>query len=397
MWLDSTAQRRYVMDGITELACFLRKNRDLSIENSLRLIECTLAPLLAFSEPVIIWPEKEFKRLTTAFVRCNKEAWQMSTNTSTALFTFPKDQGGLQIKMPRASICSAAWAHLTRCCQFDDGTRQLAEITYKDALEKHGCLDMEDLQFESKFRTWDQASQNSFTFACRLTSTIGIRVSWDPFNPDWIASAANADLAQVMINTQHPIHIHLKNEQKWAQVVEVNDEGRLATMRTDTGDIFMMKTEGQDTTTGYPTLREAIQRTFPTLVRLSQLTEPNRIYGTDESNKDKRKIVWGQAIYPIRARLQELKLINLSPEKWDHTLEDKLIELKRSEQVFMSIRPKLIKAAYTTLESIPRIQKGSGTKFYCPALKGVDSKTKERVTRWIQLLHKHPAHLQQWT
>ena len=72
MWLDSTAQRRYVMDGITEMACILRKNRDLSIENSLRLIDCTLAPLLAFSGPVIIWPEKEFKKLTAAFVRCNK-------------------------------------------------------------------------------------------------------------------------------------------------------------------------------------------------------------------------------------------------------------------------------------------------------------------------------------
>ena len=109
--------------------------------------------------------------------------------------------------MPRAIICSAAWGHLTRCCQFDDGTRQLAEITYKDALEKHGCLDMEDLQSEAEFLTCDQASQNSFTFACHLTSTIGIRVSWDPFNPDWIASGANADLAQAMINTQHLIHI----------------------------------------------------------------------------------------------------------------------------------------------------------------------------------------------
>ena len=117
----------------------------------------------------------------------------MSPNTSTALSTFHKDQGGLQIKMPRAIICSAAWGHLTRCCQFDDGTRQLAEIAYKDVLEKHGCLDMEDLQFEAEFLTWDQTSQNSFTFACHLTSTIGIWVSWDPFNPDWIASAANAD------------------------------------------------------------------------------------------------------------------------------------------------------------------------------------------------------------
>ena len=94
---------------------------------------------------------KRVKRLTAAFVRCNKEAWQMSTNTSTALFTFPKDRGGLQIKLPRATLCSATWGHLTWCCQFDDGTRQLAEITYKDALEQHGCLDMEDFQFEAEF------------------------------------------------------------------------------------------------------------------------------------------------------------------------------------------------------------------------------------------------------
>ena len=50
MWLDSAAQRRYVMDGITEMACFLRKNGDVSIENGLRLIDYTLGPLLAFSE-----------------------------------------------------------------------------------------------------------------------------------------------------------------------------------------------------------------------------------------------------------------------------------------------------------------------------------------------------------
>ena len=139
MWLDSTTQRRYVMDEITELACVLRKNRDPTIENSLRLIECTLAPLPAFLGPVIMCPEKEFKRLTAAFVQCHQEAWQMSPNTSTALFTFPKDRGGLQVKMPRAMICSATWGHLTRCCQFDDGTRQLAEITYKDALKNTGA------------------------------------------------------------------------------------------------------------------------------------------------------------------------------------------------------------------------------------------------------------------
>ena len=151
-------------------------------------------------------------------------------------------------------ICSATWGHLTRCCQFDDGTRQLAEITYKEALEKHGCLDLEDLQFEAECLTWDQASQNSFTFACHLTSTIGIRVSWDPFNPDWIASATNTDLAQVMIDTQHLIHIQLNNEQKWTKVVGFREEGKIVQMQTANGETFIMKTEGQDTTSGYPTL-----------------------------------------------------------------------------------------------------------------------------------------------
>jgi len=304
------------MDGITEMACFLRKNRDLLFENGLRLIDCTLGPLLAFSGPVMIWPEKESKKLTAAFVRCNKEAWQMSPNTSTALFTFPKDLGGLQIKMPRAIICSATWVQLTRCCQFDDGTPQLAEITCKDALEQHGCLDMEDLQFEAEFLIWDKATKNSFTFACHLTSTIGIRVSWDPFNPDWIASAANTDLAQVMIDTQHLIRIQLNNEQKWAKVVGIRKEVKLVKMQTEHGETFLMKTESQDTTSGYPTLREVIQRTSSTLVRLSQLTEPNREYGLEEKRQGKRKIRWCQAIYSLRARLQELENLFLS-EKWD--------------------------------------------------------------------------------
>ena len=59
------------------------------------------------------------------------------------------------------------------------------------------------------------------------------------------------------------------------------------------------------------------------------------------------------------------------------------MELKSGEQAFMATRTRLIQAGYTTLDSIPRIQKGSGTRFYYPALKGVDSKTPERVSKWI--------------
>ena len=73
------------------------------------------------------------------------------------------------------------------------------------------------------------------------------------------------------------------------------EEGKVVEMQTVNGETFIMKTEGQDTTSGYPTLREAIQRTSPTLVRISQLTEPNRVY--EEKRQGKGRIGWAQAIY----------------------------------------------------------------------------------------------------
>jgi len=102
-----------------------------------------------------------------------------------------------------------------------------------------------------------------------------------------------------MIDIQHLICIQLNTEQKWARVVGIREEGKLVKMQTEHGETFLMKTEGQDITSGYSTLREAIQRTSPTLVRLLQLTEPNRVYGLEEKRLGKRKIGWSQAIYPL--------------------------------------------------------------------------------------------------
>jgi len=71
-----------------------------------------------------------------------------------------------------------------------------------------------------------------------------------------------------MIDIHHLIRVQLNNEEKWARVVGIREEGKLVKMQADHGETFIMKTEGQDTTSGYPTLREAIQRTSPTLVQL---------------------------------------------------------------------------------------------------------------------------------
>ena len=65
-----------------------------------------------------------------------------------------------------------------------------------------------------------------------------------------------------MIDTQHFIHIRLNNEQKWAKVVGFSEEGKTVQMQTANGETFSMKTEGQDTTLGYPTLREGGHPTY---------------------------------------------------------------------------------------------------------------------------------------
>ena len=72
--------------------------------------------------------------------------------------------------------------------------------------------------------------------------------------------------------------------------MEASADGKQVTMQFEEGETVVMKTEGQDTTTRYPTLREAIQRTFATLVQLSQLTEPKRVYGRSHQEKDRKKI-----------------------------------------------------------------------------------------------------------
>ena len=142
---------------------------------------------------------------------------------------------------------------------------------------------------QAEFLSWDQASQDSFTFACHLTSTRGIRVSWDPFNPDWIASAANADLAQVMIDTQHLIHIQLKNEQKWAKVVEIQDAGKLVQMQTENGDTFMMKTEGprHNHRIPYPPRGHPTNLSHPSLTIAANRAQPHIWNRGEETRQEK--------------------------------------------------------------------------------------------------------------
>ena len=60
------------------------------------------------------------------------------------------------------------------------------------------------------------------------------------------------------------MHINLHVDIKYiCTVVETKEAGKLVRTRTENGDTFMMKTEGQDTTTGYPTLERPFNAPLP--------------------------------------------------------------------------------------------------------------------------------------
>ena len=200
MWLDSAAHKRYDMDGITEMTYFLRKNRDPAIENSLRLVECSLAPLLAFSGLVIIWPEKELKQLTAAFVRRNKEAWYGICHWICLRHFLPSPE------TKEASRWNCHWP--SYALQYGATSPDVANLTMKqDSWPKSHTRTPSQNTDAWIWRTSN--SKNSWhgtkrvkipeCLHCHLTSTLGIKVSWDPFHPDWIASATSKDVAQVYV------------------------------------------------------------------------------------------------------------------------------------------------------------------------------------------------------
>ena len=190
---------------------YLYKNGDLRIDQRLKVISMCMPSLFSFSAPLIDWPESNLKLLTTVWVKAYKNTWNLGKSTATCLFTFPREKGGLQVKLPLGTLFMSVWpgGNLERCSQFDDGTRKMLAICYQEALQENGCLDLLELQDTSQHLSWKAASTNEATFVCYLANMLDIRVEWDPFHPDLIASASNATLAVLVCQFTLPLSIQI--------------------------------------------------------------------------------------------------------------------------------------------------------------------------------------------
>jgi len=176
MWLDSSAQRRKVIDGAIEVAALIHKNQDLRIDQALKVVSMCLPSLFPFSAPLIRWPEEDVKVLTGIWLRAYKNAWKISRSTAACLLTFPRENGGLQVKLPLVTLFDSMWGNLERCHQFDDGTRQMMQLAYQEALQDNACSSLLELQNEAGLLSWNKAGENEFTFACYLANKLEIEV-----------------------------------------------------------------------------------------------------------------------------------------------------------------------------------------------------------------------------
>ena len=168
MWLDAKTQRRKVIDAAIAVAAYLYKNDNLRIDQRLKVISMCLPSIFSFSAPLIDWPESDLKLLPAGWVRTYKDAWNVGKSTATCLFTFPREKGGLQVKLPFGTLFTSVWGNLERCSQFDDGTRQMLAICYQEVRQENGCLDLFELQDASQHLSKKAARANEVIFAYDL-------------------------------------------------------------------------------------------------------------------------------------------------------------------------------------------------------------------------------------
>jgi len=95
-----------------EVASYLRKNEDLRVDQALKVVSMCLPSLFSFSAPLIRWPEADFKILTAVWLRAYKNAWNIGRSTAACLLNFPRENGGLQLKLPLVTLFDSLWGNL---------------------------------------------------------------------------------------------------------------------------------------------------------------------------------------------------------------------------------------------------------------------------------------------
>ena len=90
------------------------------------------------------------------------------------------------MQLPLVTLFDSMWGNLERCHQFDDGTRQMIKLAYREALTDNAYSNLLELPKEVGLLSWNKAGEDEVTFACHLANKLEIEVLWELFNEDTI-------------------------------------------------------------------------------------------------------------------------------------------------------------------------------------------------------------------
>ena len=122
------------------------------------------------------------------------------------------------------------------------------------------CLDLLELQDASQLLSWKAASADEVTFACYLANKLDIRVDWERFHPDLIASAPDATLSVLTCQVKLPLSIQIEGVMLTATCLKTRLD---FTMTTQVGDQHhSIHLDGKARNPGLPSLRDFISHSY---------------------------------------------------------------------------------------------------------------------------------------
>jgi len=123
-------------------------------------------------------------------------------------------------------------------------------LCYQEAMQENRCLDLLELQDASQHLSWKVASTNEVTFACYLANKLDIRVEWDPFHPDLIASAPDATLAALACQIKLPLSIQIEGVMITATCLKTGLDSTMTILAGDRQHSILL--DGQAQNPGLP-------------------------------------------------------------------------------------------------------------------------------------------------
>jgi hypothetical protein len=364
-----------------EVLTFLSTS-NLTTQQNLCLLGRSLPSFLRFSAGPIAWPEKDLNTLTKMWLRAYKFAWKLPTSTASCIFSLPAEYGGLQVTLPMEVLMQTLWTHLERCLQYDDGTKELAECEYQEAMSTYHCLDLSDLQQEMLLHTWKESMSNSFARACFLAAKLNIKVSWHPFHPDSLGKTKDEDIAEALCRGTATLRVPGYAETDTVKCVGFMAANKvLQVVSTQRGPslISFLQTRGTDRG---PDMRTLVKINFPNATTLQELEEDLSIEST--SSALQHGLSWSRGTFHLRQRRMELE--GLHENNTDEQAREELVRLKEGEKAYWDTLPSLIQEGYTSLDMLPRTQNSSDrmlVKFRVPLTKGGNPTRRLILQDWL--------------